>query len=77
MRSQSARISLARSHGWTGGKFAAKLYHSDFPKEGRLLVVGRIKPPSFDVLIRPLREEHVLRMIDTAILFLSPAVSCS
>jgi DNA-binding NtrC family response regulator len=31
----------------------------------------------FDVLVRPLREEHLLRMIDTAILFLPPVASCS
>jgi DNA-binding NtrC family response regulator len=31
----------------------------------------------FDVLIRPLRDDHVLRMIDAAMLFLAPAVSCS
>lgn len=31
----------------------------------------------FDILIRPLCEEDVLRTVDTAVLFLSPAVSCS
>jgi hypothetical protein len=32
---------------------------------------------SFDVLIHPLREEIVLRVIDTAVRCLSPIVSCS
>jgi DNA-binding NtrC family response regulator len=31
----------------------------------------------FDVLIRPLREEHVLRIVETAAHYLSPQVSCS
>jgi CheY-like chemotaxis protein len=31
----------------------------------------------FDILIRPLRDEHVLRAINTAVRFLSPLVDCS
>jgi CheY-like chemotaxis protein len=47
------------------------------PKKDDYLWWDVLNHRGFDVLIRPLREEHVLRMIDTAILFLSPAVSCS
>ena len=47
------------------------------PKKDDYLWWDVLNHRGFDVLIRPLREEHVLRMIDAAILFLSPAVICS